>query len=121
MTLNLLSNTLSFTMPIGLTFNRGKLAVIIMSCYLLVLEHLSTPHSVISAFELHLLKFLFDVFFDTQELWLDALHRAHACFVVKFLKALVMEPVFARLALNRVNKDRLAKCAEEFRLQLILC
>jgi hypothetical protein len=65
MTLNFFSNTFGFTVPIGFAFNRGKLAVIIMRSHLLILEHLSTAHAVISALKLHLLEFLFDIFFNT--------------------------------------------------------
>ena len=64
-TLNLLSNALGFAMPISFAFNRGKLAVVVMSGYLLILEHLSAAHAVIPALKLHLLEFLFNVFFNT--------------------------------------------------------
>jgi hypothetical protein len=50
-----------------------------------VLKHLSATILVILALELHLLKLFFHLFFDGYELWILALHRTHAGFVVKFL------------------------------------
>ena len=103
MSLNLFSYTLGLAVFVRLTFYRGKLALIVMCCHLMVLEHLSAPHGVVAALELHLLKLLFHVFFHAEELGLLALHGAHACLVVKFFKALVVKSLLARFALHRVN------------------
>ena len=64
-TLNFFSNAFGFAMPVRFAFNRGKLAFVIMSGHLLILEHISTTHAVIPALKLHLLEFLFDIFFNT--------------------------------------------------------
>jgi len=59
----------------------------------------------VSTFKLHLLEFLLDVLLDTDKLGLFALHRTHASLIVKFLKAFMMVPVFARFAFNGVNQN----------------
>ena len=103
MALDFFANTLCLAMPIRCTLNRCKFTFVVMSCHLLVLEHLSAPHGMVSTLELHLLELLFNLLLDTEELRLNTLHGTHACFVVKFLKALVMESILARLAFDGVN------------------
>lgn len=120
MLFNFFPNAFCLAVPIGRALNRGKFAVAIMSSNLLVLKNLSAPHAMIPTLELHFLQFLLNVFLHTKELWFDTLHGTHACFVVELFQALMMVPILARLALDRVNQDGLAKGAEEFWLQLVL-
>ena len=120
MALNLLSNALGLAVAIRLTFERRKVAEGVMGGHLLVLEHVGAAHFMVAALELHFVELLLHLFLDAEELGLFALHWTHARLVMKFLKTLVMEPILARFALHRVNKNCLAKCAEEFGLQLVL-
>ena len=85
-----------------------------------VLEHLCAAVLMILAFKLHLLQLFFNLFFHRDKLWVFTLHGAHTSLVMKFLETFMMEPILTTFALDRVNKNCLAKCAQKLRLQLIL-
>ena len=83
MPLNLLFQRFRLACPIRLALDRCKLACFIMTGDIHVLQNLSAAVSVVSTFELQLLKLLLDIFFYAEELGLVTLHGAHARFVME--------------------------------------
>ena len=93
---------------VGLTLNWLEEAVLVMLCHFYVVELYVAPHQVIPALKPQLLKLLLDILLAIEEPWFLALHGAHACFLMELLEALMMEPLFALLALYGVYQDCLA-------------
>jgi len=64
MTLYFFANTFRFAMLVRITFDWSKLAIIVVSSHLLVLQDLCASHCVVSALELHFLQLLLHFFLD---------------------------------------------------------
>ena len=111
MPLDVVADALRLAPGESLTLYWLKVAALIMSIYLCVVQHLDAPHLVVAALELHLLQLLFHFLLNAVELSLLALHRTHAGVVVKLLQTLVVVAVLALFALHRINQDSLAQAA----------
>ena len=118
--LYLRSYTLRFAAMVSLALYWLKEAVLVMLSYFHVVKLNVAPHEVVSALESQLLQLLFDLFLAVEELWLLALHGAHARLLMKLFETLVMESLLALLALYRINQDGLAKRTKVLLLELVL-
>ena len=120
MLLYLRSYALRFAAMVSLALYWLKEAVLVMLCHFHVVELNVATHEMVPALESQLLQLLFDLFLAVEELWLLALHRAHARLLMKLFKALVVESLLALLALYGVNQDGLAKRTKVLLFELVL-
>ena len=85
MSINFFPDTFSFAFFISFTDNRLELALFIMTLNINIVQNIIASLHMISAFELHFLKFLFNIFLYAYKFWILTLHWTHSNLIMKFL------------------------------------
>ena len=103
MLLNYFPYTFGMAPLVSLTLDGLEFAFLFVGRHFKVLEDSGAAHGMVLALELHLYELFLHFFLNTEEFRFLTLHRTHFCLHEEFFEALVMEPIFARLALHRIH------------------
>ena len=103
MLFNLTLQTFCAALFIRFTLHSMIQTLLVMISYFQIIKNLLASHDIISAFKLHLHKFLFNIFFHAYEARFCTLHRAASSFLMKFFQAFIVKTCFATSTFDRVN------------------
>lgn len=120
MLLDIFTNALSFALCKSFTFYRGEFANEIVFLYFIIAKYFITSKGLIVAHKLHRQQLFFNFLFYVYKSGFRAHHRALTSFFSESIQTDLMESVLALFAFPRIYKYRLAKCAKQFWLYLLV-